>query len=95
MYSSGGQAGAYSSGRARAVERCAGVNSGLYNDNMTKTYEINVPSGKYAIERDNDSCVYDAYEYFIENVLTPDDIIDQRKIENFDVFEIITITVNE
>ena len=37
MYSSGGQAGAYSSGRARAVERCAVENSGLYNDNMTKT----------------------------------------------------------
>lgn len=61
---------------------------------MTTTYSINVPSGKYSIERDDNSCIYDAYEYFIENVITRDDADYLGNIENFDVFEIIDITNN-
>ena len=99
MYSSGGQAGAYSSGRARAVKRCAGVNSGLYNDNMTKTYEINVPSGKYSIDQSDDLIynIYHAFEYLYERVITNVDrqFINDIDLDVFDVFEIITIIVNE
>ena len=67
---------------------------GMYNDYMTKTYSINVPSGKHTIELDNNSIAYDAYEYFIDNVLTTSDIEHLRTIVDFDVYNIITTTVN-
>ena len=62
----------------------------MYNDLM-KTYTISVPSGKYTINLDNDSCAYDAYEYFLANDLTTSDIATISN-DDFDVYNFITIT---
>ena len=59
--------------------------------NTTTKYIISVPSGKYTIDLDNELCAYDAYEYFLDNDLTTRDIAFLRNVENFDVFNFITI----
>ena len=56
-----------------------------------KTYTISVPSGKYTINLDNDSCAYDAYEHFLANDLTTNDIATISN-DDFDVYDFITIT---
>ena len=61
---------------------------------MTKTYEINVTSGKYAIDQSDDHIynIYHAYEYFLDNVFTPDDHAFINKIGyDFDIYALITI----
>jgi len=66
---------------------------------MTKTYEINVPSGKYTIDQSDDLIphIYYAFEYLYEHVITNVDrqFINDIGLDVFDVFEIITIIVNE
>jgi hypothetical protein len=54
-----------------------------------KTYKINVPSGEYITILDDDSCAYDAYEFFLRNNLTIDDVA--KMSENFDVYNYVTI----
>ena len=79
----------FASSRLRVFARCL-ENYGSYNDLM-KTYTISVPSGKYTINLDNDSCAYDAYEYFLANDLTTNDIATISN-DDFDVYDFITIT---
>lgn len=59
--------------------------------NTTKKYIISVPSGKYTIDLDNESCAYDAFEHFLDNDLTTGDNEFLRNVENFDVYNFITI----
>ena len=63
----------------------------VYMTNTTKKYIISVPSGKYTIDLDNESCAYDAFEHFLDNDLTTGDNEFLRNVENFDVYNFITI----